>query len=544
MNTLLDHIPTEMKRTGTEHAGPCPWCGGDDRFTVSPEGGESGLYWCRRCERGGDGISFLRELHGFSFPEACERLGLGHKVRAEASGGGRPAEAPSAPTKPAAKEKPNPPTDAPGPAWQEAARAFAQECREALHADTDAARSARAWLHGRGFTPETIRAAGLGLNAEERYPARTAWGLPPNKDKKGGDKIWLPRGITIPWETAGLLWKVNIRRLNGDVVPGHDWKGRKYQLITGSANALYGADLLRADLPAAVVEGELDALAIRQTAGDLSGEALVAAVATGSTHGARRVRWIGRLAACLLVLVSFDSDEAGEKAARYWTEALPQARRWRPYWSDPAGMLGDGADLRAWIEAALPGAFAPAAAADTSDVSGCGLEEAAVRWAYPPCAPGTYAWAKRHPVEGETPPAGLEVTPSRRIAARPTPRLPNVRSIEEARQREAAADPLPRLPAKDWQGEARRHAEWLCRAPGTGEEALPGTMTPDPFTLRTGSRVTDPVRFARRLRADVAQGPDGPRARTGALQQDLRLLYQMFAVQEAAPASSSRLINP
>ena len=47
-----------------------------------------------------------------------------------------------------------------------------------------------------------------------------------------------------------------------------------------------------------------------------------------------------------------------------------------------------------------------------------------------------------------------------------------------------------------------------------------------PFHLDQGCRVTDPVRFYCRLYADIQAGAGGPRARTGALQHDLRLLYE------------------
>ena len=54
---------------GGEYACACPFpdCGGDrgsDRFHVWPEQGESGKYWCRRCDRHGDAINLLMELDG------------------------------------------------------------------------------------------------------------------------------------------------------------------------------------------------------------------------------------------------------------------------------------------------------------------------------------------------------------------------------------------------------------------------------------------------------------------------------------------------
>ena len=49
----------------------------------------------------------------------------------------------------------------------------------------------------------------------------------------------------------------------------------------------------------------------------------------------------------------------------------------------------------------------------------------------------------------------------------------------------------------------------------------------EPFQLDQARFVSDPVLFLVRLYRDVQAGPQGPRARTGALQEDLRLLYTL-----------------
>ncbi len=54
-------------------------------------------------------------------------------------------------------------------------------------------------------------------------------------------------------------------------------------------------------------------------------------------------------------------------------------------------------------------------------------------------------------------------------------------------------------------------------------EAVPS----EPFQLDQARFVSDPVLFLVRLYQDVQTGPLGPRARTGALQEDLRLLYSL-----------------
>ena len=57
---------------GGEWQGPCPACGGDDRFHVWPEQNEGkGAYWCRGCGKTGDNIQYLRDFCGLSFRDAC-----------------------------------------------------------------------------------------------------------------------------------------------------------------------------------------------------------------------------------------------------------------------------------------------------------------------------------------------------------------------------------------------------------------------------------------------------------------------------------------
>ena len=314
---------------GGEYGGACPWCGGQDhrdadRFRVWPE---EGRYWCRRCGKQGDGIQYVRDRHNLSYPAALDRLGL-------ASGTS---------SAPAILGPRHDPADPPGDAWQARGVAFCAACEDALWSSVGA--RALAWLTDvRGMTPEAIRAASLGYNAGVGHPLQggdqwrelpVAWGLP--ADHKA---IWLPRGVVIPWVIGGELWRVNIRRPVGKP---------KYCGPAGFGSGLYGADALAPGWPAVLVEGEFDALAIQQAAGGVA-----IPVATGSTAGARRARWLAALALCSVVLVSFDDDAGGEEASKYWLGVLSNARRWRPYYGkDPEGLARAGGDLRAWVLAGL-----------------------------------------------------------------------------------------------------------------------------------------------------------------------------------------------
>jgi putative DNA primase/helicase len=70
----------KLKRAGQEHIGPCPNCGGTDRFSISP--GRS-VWNCRGAHGGGGAISLAIHAGQMSFLQACELL----TGRANPSGG-------------------------------------------------------------------------------------------------------------------------------------------------------------------------------------------------------------------------------------------------------------------------------------------------------------------------------------------------------------------------------------------------------------------------------------------------------------------------
>lgn len=70
-------IEIEIERRGiklsgtTEREGPCPKCGGRDRFSINTE---KQVWNCRGCDKGGDVIGLVQHLDGCSFAEAVEKL--------------------------------------------------------------------------------------------------------------------------------------------------------------------------------------------------------------------------------------------------------------------------------------------------------------------------------------------------------------------------------------------------------------------------------------------------------------------------------------
>jgi len=67
----LQQFPHTLKRAGRELVGPCPACGGRDRFSVNLL---KNVWYCRRSAKGGDAIALVEYLSGCDFIGAVEML--------------------------------------------------------------------------------------------------------------------------------------------------------------------------------------------------------------------------------------------------------------------------------------------------------------------------------------------------------------------------------------------------------------------------------------------------------------------------------------
>jgi hypothetical protein len=71
-------VLSTLKKVGDEYVGPCPNCGGEDRFGINPrkrgKNGKQGLFLCRQEEEGGDAIDLERFLSGTKFRDAVKDL--------------------------------------------------------------------------------------------------------------------------------------------------------------------------------------------------------------------------------------------------------------------------------------------------------------------------------------------------------------------------------------------------------------------------------------------------------------------------------------
>jgi DNA primase len=322
---------------GGEYAGACPFCGGHDRFRVWPEQGEHGRWWCRQCGRRGDAIQYLRDVRKMGFREAAEYVGKEISSFTPSLGGRKVPRSHWAPRG----------TSAPAELWQEQARRLVEESEHWLFQPFTFGQKMLGWLkEKRGLSEETIKAHRLGLVPIDRFDNYEEWGFKPVlKDNGKLKKIWIPKGLAIPFCQDGKIYRIRIRRpksaLRSEIDP-------PYYLLKGSDTR---ALVLGQDREIKVlVESELDAILLSQEAGDLVG-----VIPLGNAQTRPDKEAMEALGNSKLILVALDADGAGTKEAwQWWIKHFSKTRRWPPVeGKDPGDMWAAGINIRDWIRAGI-----------------------------------------------------------------------------------------------------------------------------------------------------------------------------------------------
>jgi hypothetical protein len=353
MLSLLDG--TSFRRVGgsaqrgPEWHGPCPVCGGRDRFHVWPEQAQGGSFWCRGCAKGGDLIEFYRWRDNLSYQQACDRAGINAKTYTPLTApttrrhqAPRPAFSPTEP-------------DQVAPIWSEHAAKFADWCHLQLLANTDQ----QAWLAKRGIGAAMIAKYGLGWNPADAYRPRESWGLATLRREDGRPrKLWLPLGLVIPQWLDGQVARLRIRR------PAPKPGEAKYYVVPGSGREPLISEAGRAAY--VVLESELDAILLD----GLGVMDQVGFVAMGSAAAKPTARCHRQLAVAVHLSISMDADpvqpnqttgkpeSAGAQATAWWLSTYATAERVPPIGGkDPGEMFERGLDVRAWVLAGLPPRF-------------------------------------------------------------------------------------------------------------------------------------------------------------------------------------------
>jgi len=316
-NDIRDHAArytTLRRESHSEMSGPCPKCGGHDRFHC-----KAGLFFCRQCYDLGNGkahdiFGFYEWLEGWDFLTTCEAL----------DGKALP--------EPKRKAQPEPSTRR----WeglpanrdlQAQAMQIRLDCAAALWEPIG--ERARVWLNERGLNDETLKAHYIGFNEK----SRRLHGL------------YVHRGITIPH------WQESTNTLSGIKIRLSTNKSDKYRSIAGSRPSLYLADNLAGHDVAVICEGEFDGLLLHQEAGDLVG---VCALGSAGNKRAAIDAGLPFLLHVKRLLLATDNDAEGEGAAAAILERTRRARRLHvPEGNDITDYWKAGGDLRAWVSNAL-----------------------------------------------------------------------------------------------------------------------------------------------------------------------------------------------
>lgn len=199
----------ELRKNGKQHTGPCPKCGGDNRFYCEPD-----YFACRKChsERG-DAIEYVMWLDGLTYDDALAKLGG------------------PLPTTPAV-DRVRPVTKAPirNLSWNEPEkRRIAVDAHLSLvKGTTKQAQAAMAYLQKRCIGLETIKAFDVGYTT--KY-------LPRAYDYESQRQTYPKQvAITLPWfDSNGALVSIKYRFIEKHNYTDLDGKARTGENKTSEA---------------------------------------------------------------------------------------------------------------------------------------------------------------------------------------------------------------------------------------------------------------------------------------------------------------------
>jgi hypothetical protein len=298
---------------GGEWAGPCPFCGGDDRFRVqnqAPPGKKpQGSRWmCRHCSpKWGDVIGYVMRRDKVDFQEALRVL------------------APNGSSQHGKKAQPQQEVDR--ATWADAALQFLGQCQPLLWGEEG--EGARAYLHWRGLDDDTLKLWMIGYNPSTGYGVPEQWGLHPDA------KIKIPKGIVIPCQDAAGMHYIKIRQQNGDP---------KYHILRGGQGWIYGAQTYRDTTTAFLFEGEFDVMLAYQTGFTGVGYAGIPASQNITTT------YQPFFESIIDVIVAYDNDEPGQEAADKLCK-MPHFHKAElfPYGKDLTEFAQMGGDVFEWL---------------------------------------------------------------------------------------------------------------------------------------------------------------------------------------------------
>ena len=338
-----------LRKSGNNWLGLCPFhTEKTPSFSVSPS---RQRFHCFGCGVDGDVIDFVMRRDGVEFNDACRSLGIdvGGTGNGERRRRSMATPAPKVVHGDGGGKDTRPPrqVDMPSDAWMGAADEFVSRC--AMHLAEN--RDAMDWLSGRGISAESAMEYRLGWNpgrdGKALYVPRKRWGLPQERGQSGRPKpLWLPVGLVLPLlDRDGRVIQIRIRRTDDDM--RQFLPAMKYRVVPGSGMATMV--LGRRMMDFVICENGLDAILVRQEAGDLVG-----AISTWSATTMPDAMTDAIMSRATRILVATDYDAAGRKGADMICTRYDQATWWPvPTGNDIGEAWAAGVDLREWIRQGL-----------------------------------------------------------------------------------------------------------------------------------------------------------------------------------------------
>ncbi|RGC80967.1 DNA primase [Hungatella hathewayi] len=299
-NDIVDLISSyvPLKRKGSSYFGLCPFHNEKSpSFSVSRD---KQMYYCFGCGAGGNVFTFIMEYENFTFPEAVRYL-------AERAGMELPEQELSAEAKQQADAKVK---------LKEMNKMAANYFYILLHSKRG--EKGLAYLTRRGITGETIKKFGLGyadIYQDDLYRFLKSKGFSDEELKDsalvtideargGSDKFW--NRVMFPIQDANSRVIGFGGRVMGDGSPKY-LNSRETKLFDKSRN-LYGLNFARSSREKFIIlcEGYMDVISMHQAGFTNAVAALGTAFTEG--HGMLLKRYTNE------VILSFDSDEAGQRA--------------------------------------------------------------------------------------------------------------------------------------------------------------------------------------------------------------------------------------
>jgi len=340
MTDLLDIIQHKTGKSykkvastgGGEIKGPCPWCDGEDRFSIQPA---QDFYICRQCKKSGDAIQFCRDFLSMGYYEACTYLNRQPDFKGQKIYDQKIQREEWSPRK----------VNRPDKTWQQKAEAIAFQAFKNLM--SAAGKSHRDFLHARGIDIKTIKAARIGYNPNPLTFDMETWGLEPEMNKFTGKtkNIWIPAGLVIPYFLPETKQLVRIRVRQDDPKPDQ----ARYILVTGSsAEYMRFSQTREAEINTAfLVEAEIDGWLCHQEFGDLSEVAAI-----GNTTARPDTETDKILSKMKHIALSLDNDDPGIAEGNWWKRQYGGRVMIKPVdaGKDPSEAVQDhGLDLRTWF---------------------------------------------------------------------------------------------------------------------------------------------------------------------------------------------------